>query len=68
MGNLNFNDKLKLMKIRLLIGALSSLALITTNLWSGVSAADTETQFVEHIAMLHPNVEVLTVENFDEKL
>ena len=58
------------MKIRLLIGALSSLALLSTNLWSGVSAAEaeTETQFVEHIAMLHPNVEILTTENFDEKL
>ena len=54
------------MKIRLLIGALSSLALLSTNLWSGVSAAETETetQFVEHIAMLHPNVEILTNENF----
>ena len=56
------------MKIRLLIGALCSLALISTNLWSGVSAAEAETQFVEHIAPMHPSVETLTVENFDEKV
>ena len=56
------------MKIRLLIGALSSLALITTNLWSGASAIQVETKFSEHVAMLHSNVAILTEENFEKKL